>query len=61
MVKIRIVPQNPALVIGNEKKSLVITDLHIGFENEFGRKKIVVGKNSTVSQTTEQINKIIKQ
>ena len=61
MVKIRIVPQNPALVIENEKKSLVITDLHIGFENEFGRKKIVVGKNSTVSQTTEQINKIIKQ
>ena len=38
MVKIRIVPQSPALVIEGEKKSLVITDLHIGFESELGRK-----------------------
>jgi len=60
MVKIRIVPQTPALVIDGEKKSLVITDLHIGFESELGRKKIIVGRNSTVSQTTNEVNKIIK-
>ncbi len=60
MVKIRIVPQTPALVIDGEKKSLVITDLHIGFESEFGRKKIIVGRNTTVSQTTNEVNKIIK-
>ena len=60
MVKIRIIPQNPALVIEGEKKSLVITDLHIGFENEFGRKKIVIGKNTSIAQITEHVNKIIK-
>ena len=37
-----------------------MTDLHIGFENELGRKKIIVGRNSTVSQTTDEVNKIIK-
>jgi len=61
MVKIRIVPQNPALVIEGEKKSLVITDLHIGFENELGRRKIIVGKNTTISQTTNEVNEIIKR
>ena len=60
MVKIRIVPHRPALVIEGKKKSLVMTDLHIGFENELGRKKIIVGRNSTVSQTTDEVNKIIK-
>jgi len=60
MVKIRIMPQTPALVIEGEKKSIVITDLHIGFESELGRKKIIVGKNTTVSQTTNEVNKIIK-
>ena len=61
MVKIRIVPQNPALVIEGEKKSLVITDLHIGFESELGRRKIIVGKNTTISQTTNEVNEIIKR
>ena len=60
MVKIRIVPQTPALVIEGKKKSLVITDLHIGFESELGRKKINIGRNTTVSQTTNEVNKIIK-
>ena len=60
MVKIRIVPQIPALVIEGKKKSLVITDLHIGFEIELGRKKIIVVKNTTISQTTNEVNKIIK-
>jgi len=54
------VPHRPALVIEGKKKSLVMTDLHIGFENELGRKKIIVGRNSTVSQTTDEVNKIIK-
>jgi len=60
MVKTRIVPNYPALVIDGERKSLVLTDLHIGFENEFGRKKIVLGKNKSISETVETVNKIIK-
>ena len=60
MVKTRIVPEYPAFVIEGERKSLVLTDLHIGFENEFGRKKIVLGKNKTILETVDVVNKIIK-
>jgi uncharacterized protein len=32
MVKTRIIPSQPALILEGEKKFLIITDLHIGFE-----------------------------
>ena len=32
MVEIKIVPFYPALMIQGEQKSLVVTDLHLGFE-----------------------------
>jgi len=32
MVKIRIIPSQPALILEDEQKFLVVTDLHIGFE-----------------------------
>ena len=32
MAKIRIVPSQPALILEDEQRFLVITDLHIGFE-----------------------------
>ena len=51
MVKIRIVKSEPALIIEGEKKYLVVTDLHIGFENEFKPNKIEIGKNSTINET----------
>ena len=60
MVKIRIVNSEPALMIEGEKKYLVITDLHIGFENEFRPNKIEMGKNSTVNETIKKIKKLIK-
>jgi len=60
MVKIRIVKSEPALIIEGEKKYLVVTDLHIGFENEFKPNKIEIGKNSTINETINKLKKLIK-
>ncbi|MFI5416108.1 MAG: metallophosphoesterase, partial [Nitrososphaerales archaeon] len=32
MVKTRIIPSQPALILEDEQRFLVVTDLHIGFE-----------------------------
>ena len=60
MVKIRIIRAEPALLLEGEKKYLVITDLHIGFENDFASNKIEIGKNSSVNETIAKLKKIIK-
>ena len=36
----RIVPRYPALVINGDEKSLVITDLHLGFEAKLSSNNI---------------------
>ena len=40
MVDIRIIDSEPALILEEEKKNLVISDLHIGFEHKFSSNKI---------------------
>ena len=60
MVKIRIIKSEPALLLEGEKKYLVITDLHIGFENDFASNKIEIGKNSSVNETIAKLKKIIR-
>ena len=47
-------------MLEGEKKYLVITDLHIGFENDFASNKIEIGKNSSVNETIAKLKKIIK-
>ena len=32
MLQTRIVPSKPALILEGEKKNLIVTDIHIGFE-----------------------------
>lgn len=59
MMQIRIIPSKPAMVLSGEKKSIVITDLHIGFESSLASNKIFVGKNTTLSQTIEEISDMI--
>ena len=49
MVDIRIVDSEPALILEEEKKNLVISDLHIGFEHKFSSSKITNRKNSSVN------------
>ena len=48
MVKTRIIESEPALILQEEEKHLVIADLHIGFEYTLSANKIFFGSNSSV-------------
>ena len=58
MVKTRIIESKPVMVLEEKVRHLVVTDLHIGFENTSGN-KIFLGKNSSVKQITNDIKKLI--
>ena len=61
MVNTRIIDSEPALMLENEKKNLVISDLHIGFEHKFSSNKIPNSKNSSVNDIINNVKKIIKK
>ena len=61
MVQTKIIPRYPALMIEGTTKSLVITDLHLGFENNLSFNNVFLGKNKTVIEITKEIEKIIKK
>jgi len=61
MAKSKIIPEFPALMIEDDKKSLVITDLHLGFESKLSLNNVYLGKNKTVHEITKEIEKIIKK
>ena len=61
MTKSKIIPGFPALMIEDDKKSLVITDLHLGFESKLSLNNVYLGKNKTVHEITKEIEKIIKK
>ena len=59
MLQTRIVPSKPALILEGQKKSLVVTDIHIGFESSLSSNEIFIGKNSTTNETINEISEII--
>jgi len=59
VVEIKIVPSKPALVIEGQNKSLVVTDLHIGFESKLASNNIFVGKNTSINETISDLETII--
>ena len=59
MLQQRIIPQKPALVIEGQKKHMVVTDLHIGFESSFASNEIFLGKNTTINETIDELLTII--
>ena len=61
MVNTRIIDSEPALILENDKKNLVISDLHIGFEHKFSSNKIANSKNSSVNDIINNVKKIIKE
>ncbi len=61
MVQTKIIPGYPALLIESDKKSLVITDLHLGFESKLALNNVFLGKNKTVNETTEEIEHLINK
>ena len=61
MVSIRIIDSEPALILESDKKNLIISDLHIGFEDKFSSNKNTVGKNSSINEIITNVTKIIKK
>ncbi len=61
MIETRIVPSKPALILEGKKKHLVVTDIHIGFENSMASNEIFIGKNSTVNESIEELSIIIDE
>ncbi len=59
MVETKIVPSKPALVIEGQNKSLVVTDLHIGFESKLASNNIFVGKNTSINETISDLETMI--
>ena len=57
MVTTRIIDSEPALVLQSDKKNLVVSDLHIGFEHKFPSNKISLGKNSSVNDIISNITR----
>ena len=59
MVQIRLVNNYPALIIEGQEKNLVITDLHLGFEDNLPQNNIFLGKNTTVNESIKEVEKIL--
>lgn len=59
MLKIRIIPSKPALILEGVKKNLIVTDLHIGFENTLKSNEIFIGKSSSINETIQDLSDII--
>jgi len=59
MLQERIIPGKPVLLIGGQKRYLLVTDLHIGFESNFATNEIFIGKNTTVNETINDLLEII--
>jgi len=59
MLQTRIIPSKPALILEGEKKYLVVTDIHIGFESSMSSNEIFIGKNSSTKETISEMLEII--
>ena len=59
MVKTVIVPSQPALLLQGKSQSVIISDLHIGFESKLVSNDIFLGKNTTTDETINEIESII--
>ena len=55
----RIVPSQPVLILEGQKRHLIATDLHIGFESNLASKQIFVGKNTSIVESIEQLSSVI--
>ncbi len=61
MAQIRIVQSQPALILEEKKRYLIVTDLHIGFEKTLLANEIHVEPKELVQETYDSILSIIMQ
>lgn len=59
MVLTRIIPSQPALMLEGQKRHLIATDLHIGFESNLASNQIFLGKNTSINESIEQLLSLI--
>ena len=59
MAQTKIVSGYPALIIDDDKKSLVITDLHLGFEGKLASNNVFLGKSKTVNEIISEVEHLI--
>jgi metallophosphoesterase superfamily enzyme len=59
MLQSRIIPSKPALILEGKEKSLIVTDIHIGFETSMASNEIFIGKNSTINESIQDLCTII--
>ena len=59
MLRTRIIPSKPALILEDKRKELIVTDIHLGFENSMASNQIFIGKNSSLNETVDEILEII--
>ena len=60
MVEARIIESEPAMILQEQKKHLIITDLHLGLEGNLSLNKVFVEKNVTVKKTIIEIEKLLE-
>ena len=60
MVKTRIIPSQPALILEDNQKFLVITDLHIGFEVKMISNDINVRPDEMIHDIHSSLDSLIE-
>ena len=60
MSQTRIIPSKPILVLEGKQKYLIVSDIHIGFENNMASNEIFLGKNSTINETIQELIRVIE-
>ena len=60
MVRARIVPSEPAIMLHGRRKSLIVTDVHIGFEGRMAANDVFIGKNSATRHILSDLLGIIR-
>ena len=60
MLKTRIIRSHPALMLEDTNRYLVVTDLHIGFENTLAANDIFVEPTIIIRESLEELRSIIK-
>ena len=59
MAHVRIIPSKPALILEGRKKSIIVADIHLGFENSMIANNIFIGKNSATDELILELTDII--
>ena len=61
MLQTRIIPSKPVLISEGDKKNIIVTDIHIGFESNMASNDIFIGSSTTTDETVNEILDIIDE